>query len=653
MMKKQKYQSLGIVIFLLAFSFVQSNAQTILMQESFTGNVLPAGWAQDSAGLMPQVDKWIFNNLPQNFISGVGFDSNYVRVSDSFQGEYSLVTNSINTTGHNIIFLSYSEFYLGGNSFNGQKFMLTEVSSDGGTTWNLVMDNYSYGHQSGSQTLSTRKVINISNYAANQTNVKIRFHHMNGFYWALDSIVVSDSAWCTQPSDSNGVVTNDKVYLCNGSLTNLKIESLSRGFGQTYQWQVSNAANGNLYTDISGATADTLVYPQNGESFYRCMITCQSAASATSKPLKVLDKPNTPGSIVSYANMGICSSVNDTLAVRNFNIDTALSHQWIYSDSLYGTYVDIPGATDTTYVVSASNYSNNTFFRCKSVCSSSLNFSTSNAWVGFLNQNPYCYCLGFNNNWCSPPLPFVFGGGITKVSIASTSLNNLSVPCNNPPVQDGYNYNYSFFQPTGNATTTLIKGQQYSFKVVIDTSWNSYGLISFWIDYNRNGSFDAYEFTQVSAVLINPGDSATVTFTVPFNAVSGLTGLRVRSCSNTTPLYPGSACAYVSVGETEDYMITIDTATAITDLATQQQGMQIHVYPNPASGKQQINITVNSNIAKNKTVEIINMQGSSILIENFVSNVFTTQATFSPGIYAVKVKANGEQSIVKRLVVVK
>jgi hypothetical protein len=68
-------------------------------------------------------------------------------------------------------------------------------------------------------------------------------------------------------------------FACTGTPVTLWLDALSRGIGQSYQWQLKNAANGNTYTDVPGATYDTLNKVQNGDTYYRCRITCNSLSA--------------------------------------------------------------------------------------------------------------------------------------------------------------------------------------------------------------------------------------------------------------------------------------------------------------------------------------------------------------------------------------
>lgn len=107
---------------------------------------------------------------------------------------------------------------------------------------------------------------------------------------------------------------------------------------------------------------------------------------------------------------------------------------------------------------------------------------------------------------------------------------------------------------------------------------------SAWIDYNRNGVFEDSERILTSTTSnLNP---ATVTFTVPTNAVTGL-GLRMRVgmlYTATANQYIGGSCgSYTGAyGEFEDYNVVI-TGFLATNESSDVKNNAIQIYPNPVS----------------------------------------------------------------------
>lgn len=108
-------------------------------------------------------------------------------------------------------------------------------------------------------------------------------------------------------------------------------------------------------------------------------------------------------------------------------------------------------------------------------------------------------------------------------------------------------------------TTTVSAGSTYALSA---QSGPTFGQgIGVWIDYNRNGSFaDAGEF-----VFGSTSSTLTVTsnITIPAGASAGQTRIRVGAFYATTAIASYS-CAWTGFGEYEDYIITVNAASATT-----------------------------------------------------------------------------------------
>jgi hypothetical protein len=81
-------------------------------------------------------------------------------------------------------------------------------------------------------------------------------------------------------------------------------------------------------------------------------------------------------------------------------------------------------------------------------------------------------------------------------------------------------------------------------------------IVSVWIDYNHSGSYEPTEWTQVGTNIAG-NTTGTVNITIPMTAMTGNTGMRVRSRGNFNTNGPNDACTNMGSGETEDYVINI------------------------------------------------------------------------------------------------
>ncbi len=109
--------------------------------------------------------------------------------------------------------------------------------------------------------------------------------------------------------------------------------------------------------------------------------------------------------------------------------------------------------------------------------------------------------------------------------------------------------------PTSAFTAVLTKGLTYNMSVVSTGASNN--KISVWIDYNQNQVYDASEWTRVYDV----GQSGNVNITIPQTALSGNTGMRIRSRLASSPNEAIDACTSFGGGESEDYTVTIIDAS--------------------------------------------------------------------------------------------
>jgi hypothetical protein len=104
---------------------------------------------------------------------------------------------------------------------------------------------------------------------------------------------------------------------------------------------------------------------------------------------------------------------------------------------------------------------------------------------------------------------------------------------------------------------SVIQGMDYSLGVTVQPpSIYTGAIVSVWIDYDHNGAYDATEWTQVGTNIAG-GTTGSVNITIPMTALTGNTGMRVRSRGNFNQNGAGDACTNMGSGETEDYIINI------------------------------------------------------------------------------------------------
>lgn len=157
--------------------------------------------------------------------------------------------------------------------------------------------------------------------------------------------------------------------------------------------------------------------------------------------------------------------------------------------------------------------------------------------------------------------------------------------------------------------------------------------VAVWIDFNRDGTYDASEKVMTSA----PSKTATVTstFAVPETAYSGdkTLGMRVIMSYNTAPTDP---CESYTYGEVEDYAVKISETLAVTDVKKNN----ISVYPNPA-----VDVINISNVSSKTKFEIYSVGGQ--LVNQGTTDGKVNVSKLAKGVYILSLESNGEKSQTK------
>jgi hypothetical protein len=244
--------------------------------------------------------------------------------------------------------------------------------------------------------------------------------------------------------------------------------------------------------------------------------------------------PPTAGTTVATPT-SVCTGGTVNLSLNGNSTGSGQTYQWVSSSN--GTnWTAVPGATNSVYSTTVSAV---TYFKCVLTCSGQSDSSTAVQ----IAINPFYNC------YCTTGL----GGNCATTAIDSVSINGT-------PLQNGLTGcsagNYTAYPASGNTTATLNQGQTYTF----DMKFTGNVKTSVWFDYNQNGNFETSEWSQICTTA-TAGSNVTASITVPMSALTGMTGMRVRSRSNAGQNDSTSACANFGTGETEDYVITIGAFT--------------------------------------------------------------------------------------------
>lgn len=241
--------------------------------------------------------------------------------------------------------------------------------------------------------------------------------------------------------------------------------------------------------------------------------------------------PPTAGTIT--GDSSACSGNTAALVVNGETPGTSI--QWQSSPD-NSTWTDIAGATDTAYTTDPITAI--TYYRVKITC---LDSAFTPSFTVLLRGASLCYCVpGVTDCNLSDEITNVTFGGI-----------NNSTTCGN----NGYS--------TYGLTATVMQGSANSISVHVNNGGTE--NVAAWIDYNQNGVFDSSEITLIGSG--TGGVTFSNTINVPLNALTGITGMRIRDRYNTA-LGGNDACIGYTYGETEDYLVNIVAFVACTDPPT-------------------------------------------------------------------------------------
>ena len=235
-----------------------------------------------------------------------------------------------------------------------------------------------------------------------------------------------------------------------------------------------------------------------------------------------------------------CPTTPVNLSLDSATVASGISYQWLSAASASGPWTALAGANNATY---STTVASETYFACVLTCANSSASDTSTAVLVLSTPFYQCYCNTINSGGAGSLMDDVaFGNG------GSSFWNNNTATTQ--PTASPY---YSAFT----SGPSVIQGMDYTVGVTIQAPLVYTGaIVSVWIDYDQSGSYEPTEWTQVGTNIAG-NTTGTVNITVPMTALTGNTGMRVRSRGNFNQNGAGDACTNMGSGETEDYVINI------------------------------------------------------------------------------------------------
>ena len=295
-----------------------------------------------------------------------------------------------------------------------------------------------------------------------------------------------------------------------------------------------------------------------------------------------------PSAGIISAPSSVCA--NEQILFENTGATNAsgMTYAWQSSPNSNGPWTDIPGQTNVDNATASQT--SETYYRFFATCANSGLSDSSNVLLITITPQNLCYC--------KPPdidLHTFINDYISNLTIQGTTLNSSNATngstgyTNVPPV------------PASN-TADLSQVTNYLVNATIEDGGPL--QVSCWIDFDQSGTFDANEFTDLTIV----GTLASGTISIPADAIPGQTGLRIRA--RAAGFADTDACGSFGSGETEDYVVTIVTNTALN-------GALVDIIPPLASCNATNDVVVklrnsgNVNIAANAATVALYITGAN------------------------------------------
>ncbi|MFZ4931413.1 reprolysin-like metallopeptidase [Chryseobacterium sp. Mn2064] len=201
---------------------------------------------------------------------------------------------------------------------------------------------------------------------------------------------------------------------------------------------------------------------------------------------------------------------------------------------------------------------------------------------GLRTGSDYCLMTTGGNSFAS----FSFNSGLAQLNLANLAYSQLT-----------YKTIFSTYQDFTEDVTKIVnltKGTQYTlsyFNVGNTAGYND--RMEVWIDFNRNGVFEASEKVG-SKTTVPPSNgqyTGTMVFTVPTTAYAGDKLLRMR-VANTffnaatgpcgSPSVPVQGGGVISQGSFKDFSVKITDTNLAVNEAQGPKASEVSIYPNPA-----------------------------------------------------------------------
>jgi GEVED domain/Ig-like domain CHU_C associated/Secretion system C-terminal sorting domain len=398
----------------------------------------------------------------------------------------------------------------------------------------------------------------------------------------LSGVTIANNAWkvrasasvfipLTSVTSNDGLITvnipavvttqpaNQTVCYSGGTTTFATVATGAIG----YQWEyssdgtsfnpvVNNTPVGVTYTNATTASlgvATTALTPALGTKFYRVVLTsptgCANVDSANAELIIT-----TPAITASASASVICNPGGAAVTLTGSGAGVGGTYTWLPTTGITGTgaVVTANPTVTTTYTVTGT-----TVEGCAKTAT--VTVTVAPILVPTATASPATVCSGLSSQllatsgldvvasaYCTPTAGIP---GATGDYLASVSFGGIVNPSGEEDPLD--------FTDFTAQTANVVAGVANPVTIVGNDANQRFRV---WIDFNKNGTFEASESVFTSIV----APTATGTITIPTTALNGTTRMRV-ACRYLTSILATEACGHAGFGEFEDYTVNITGAT--------------------------------------------------------------------------------------------
>jgi hypothetical protein len=412
----------------------------------------------------------------------------------------------------------------------------------------------------------------------------------------------------------------------------------------SYQWQYS-ADNGSTWNSVANGTPNGATYsgaastslsvtttaatPAAGTYLYRAMVNATApCTSPTSGSAQLVINNPTINTQPAAAGVSVGSSTSFTVSATTL---IGASYQWQYATAVGGPWNNVVNSTPSGFT-----YTGGTSTSLGVAVAVTAGAGNANYYRVIVSSGAGCSVTSSAaqltvTGYCQAPGTTLTAIGDVTDSVVNVVITNISQSTNITQASSGASPWYTVYN---NTPLNITQGNSASVAMTFGSDTTQYSAA--WVDFNRDGTFQATENVGLASASAGGGATVTYSFTMPFTATPGVTRLRVRGGSDS--IYTtGGACAAQNYGETEDYLINIVLAPACSGTPT--AATIVSSLPSVCvSGSVTLTATYDTGV----TGTSLQWYNSAGLIPTATGATYTTPVISAPETYYVRVNcANG------------